>query len=298
MGRANSVGLCASAFRVPRTGAIFLASSCVFPACGSGEEFFKRKILFYWTAEIRRKVKGILAGSPQQCGSGGQIFVGVSSCVDCLCGGFFAVRPREAFSPELRRRDGCRSEAEASAQQTAVVLPEGGRRGQSSCGAKTHFPGSGGVRPVFAGENPGLGGEAQQAPPAAGLLPATERRSASAGAVPGLLGASQKDVRQGAPGGGCRLMVPGLKRQRTALFRGRSSGRCLSCACGMRRQDGFSYMPSSLGRKSVMSGKSTMTTRASAEAASMGSTGGVISSMVRLLILAPTYRLTATGGVT
>lgn len=48
------------------------------------------------------------------------------------------------------------------------------------------------------------------------------------------------------------------------------------------------YMPSSRGRKSVMSGKSTMTTRASVEASSMGSTGGVISSMVRLLILAPT----------
>ncbi len=151
-------------------GAVFLASSCVFPACGSGEEFFKRKILFYWTAEIRRKVKGILAGSPQQCGSGGQIFVGVSLCVDCLCGVFFAVRPRGAFSPELRRRDGCRAEAEASARQTAVVLPEGGRRGQASCGAKTHFPGSGGVRPVFAGENAGLGGEAQQAPPAAGTV--------------------------------------------------------------------------------------------------------------------------------
>ncbi len=48
------------------------------------------------------------------------------------------------------------------------------------------------------------------------------------------------------------------------------------------------YMPSRRGRKRVMSGKSTMTTSARAEAASMGSTGGMISSMVRLLIFAPT----------
>ena len=48
------------------------------------------------------------------------------------------------------------------------------------------------------------------------------------------------------------------------------------------------YMPRSRGRKSVMSGKSMMMSRASVAAPSMGSTGGVICSMVRLLIFAPT----------
>lgn len=58
------------------------------------------------------------------------------------------------------------------------------------------------------------------------------------------------------------------------------------------------YMPSRRGRNRVMSGKSMMTMSAMVAAPSMGSTGGVISSMVRLLIFAPTYRFTATGGVT
>ena len=59
-----------------------------------------------------------------------------------------------------------------------------------------------------------------------------------------------------------------------------------------------SYRPKSSGIKVVSSGKRIITTSARIAANSIGSTGGVICSIVRSLIFAPTYRLTATGGVT
>ena len=53
--------------------------------------------------------------------------------------------------------------------------------------------------------------------------------------------------------------------------------------------------PISLGRKSVICGKIDRITRPASIAINMGITGGVNSSIVKSLILHPTYRLTATG---
>ncbi len=66
--------------------------------------------------------------------------------------------------------------------------------------------------------------------------------------------------------------------------------RCEGRAVLFRRPAPLSkgYSPKRRGMKSVMSGKTTIMARASSVATSSGMTGGVMSSMVRLLILAAT----------
>ena len=113
------------------------------------------------------------------------------------------------------------------------------------------------------------------------------------GSVPPLLHEEGRGCRSRVPvdeakpfPGAAHSAVPSAKKKR--FLRGKRFLRFLSGR----------YMPSRRGRNRVMSGKSMMTMSAMVAAPSMGSTGGVISSMVRLLIFAPTYRFTATGGVT
>ena len=263
--------LCASAFRTTRTVAVFFASACVFPAYGLGRAFLNERYYFIGQPKFGGKSKGF-SQEVHNSVAHGRIFLSESPYAWIVCAGscsaFVALRRAAArVSPWLRRRD-CRFAFRRGRR----------RRKRRSCCRETEEAMGGAVR-VNDARFARRGG-----------------RSSSARDYLAVLRRVESWLCTHRRGGGRLLILP--QTQKTAPGRGRSSGRGLSCACGMRRQERFSYMPSSLGRKSVMSGKSTMTTRASAEAASMGSTGGVISSMVRLLILAPTYRLTATGGVT